>query len=191
VPASVAFDANRSTEIFKLGHYPSCLIVVNITFTIALAAPSIDRLVRLSRKGQGGWAMSSGLEGLRVLIAEDIFLIAELLAAPLKERGCQVVGPISKLERGLDLARDVPLDGAILDVNLDGKLCFPIAAVLSERGVPFFFVTGYSNDIFPAKYRGFSCLLKPFDAADLVEMVTHEFASEPAQRKPRRVSGAE
>ena len=131
-------------------------------------------------------SMSSGLEGLRVLIAEDIFLIAELLAAPLKERGCQVVGPISKLERGLDLARDVPLDGAILDVNLDGKLCFPIAAVLSERGVPFFFVTGYSTDIFPARYRGFPCLLKPFDAADLVEMVNARIRARACPKKAWR-----
>jgi CheY-like chemotaxis protein len=191
VPASVAFDANRSTEIFKLGHYPSCLIVVNITFTIAFSGAFYRWRRPAEPEGQGGWAMSSGLEGLRVLIAEDIFLIADMLAASLKDCGCQIVGPISNLERGLELARNVPLDGAILDVKLDGKLCFPIAAVLSERGVPFFFVTGYSNDIFPAKYRGFSCLLKPFDAADLVEMVTHEFASEPAQRKPRRVSGAE
>ena len=130
--------------------------------------------------------MFGGLEGLRVLIAEDIFLIAELLAAPLKERGCQVVGPISKLERGLDLARDVPLDGAILDVNLDGKLCFPIAAVLSERGVPFFFVTGYSTDVFPAKYRSFPCLLKPFDAADLMERIRARACPKKAWRRGRK-----
>jgi DNA-binding response OmpR family regulator len=105
-------------------------------------------------------SMSSGLEGLRVLIAEDVFLVAEMLAALLKERGCQVIGPVSHLERGLDLARDVPLDGAILDVDLDGKLCFPLAAALSERGVPFFFVTGYSNEIFPSKYRGTWALVR-------------------------------
>jgi DNA-binding response OmpR family regulator len=120
--------------------------------------------------------MFGGLEGLRVLIAEDIFLIGEMLAALLKGRGCQVAGPISKLEHGLDLARDVPLDGAILDMNLDGKPCLPIAAVLSERSVPFLFVTGYSNDIIPLKYRAIPCLLKPFDDADVVEMVTHEFS---------------
>jgi DNA-binding response OmpR family regulator len=109
-----------------------------------------------------------------------------MLAASLKDCGCQIVGPISNLERGLELARNVPLDGAILDVKLDGKLCFPIAAVLSERGVPFFFVTGYSTDVFPAKYRSFPCLLKPFDAADLMERIRARACPKKAWRRGRK-----
>jgi DNA-binding response OmpR family regulator len=83
------------------------------------------------------------------LVVEDMFLIAESLSARLREYGCVVVGPVMHLEQGLDLARDAALDGAILDINLDGKLSFPIAAMLSERGVPYCFVTGYSEDILP------------------------------------------
>jgi DNA-binding response OmpR family regulator len=59
------------------------------------------------------------------LVVEDMFLIAESLSARLREYGCVVVGPVMHLEQGLDLARDAALDGAILDINLDGKLSFP------------------------------------------------------------------
>jgi CheY-like chemotaxis protein len=120
--------------------------------------------------------MSSATRRLRVLIAEDVFLIADILDELLKEYGCDVIGPVAHLECGLDLARRTQLDGAILDVNLQGELCFPIAAALSERGIPYFFITGYCGDFIPPKYQGIPRLPKPFDVADLVEMVAREFS---------------
>ena len=120
--------------------------------------------------------MTSGVQGLRVLVVEDVFLIAESLGELLQHYGCYVVGPVATLEQSLDVARDTPLDGAILDVNLEGKLCFPVAAMLAQRGIPFFFVTGYGNEIFPPNYLGIPRLTKPFEAADLEEMVAREFS---------------
>src|SRR5262249_55059260 len=64
----------------------------------------------------GELAMTSGVQGLRVLVVEDVFLIAESLGELLQHYGCYVVGPVATLEQGLDMARDTPLDGAILDV---------------------------------------------------------------------------
>ena len=80
--------------------------------------------------------MTSGVQGLRVLVVEDVFLIAESLGELLQHYGCHFVGPVATLEQGLDMARDTPLDGAILDVNLEGKLCFPVATMLAQRGIP-------------------------------------------------------
>jgi|SRR6266436_2495569 len=120
--------------------------------------------------------MTSRLRGLRLLVVEDIFLIAESLSALLRDYGCDVIGPVAHLERGLDLAREGRLDGAILDVDLHGKLSFPIADALNQRAIPYFFVTGYSEDIFPAKYQDMPHLGKPFKAADLEQMLLREFA---------------
>ena len=64
---------------------------------------------------------------------------------------------------------------------LDGKLSFPNAAMLNQRGVPYFFVTGYSEDIFLAKYRGIPRLAKPFEEAELAQMLVREF-SRPCMR---------
>jgi CheY-like chemotaxis protein len=36
------------------------------------------------------------------------------------------------------------LDGAILDINLSGKMVFPVADALADRHIPFVFATGYA-----------------------------------------------
>src|SRR5215471_10918973 len=97
--------------------------------------------------------MSSGLEGLRALVVEDIFLIAGAPSALLRECGCDTVGPVAHLNQALDLAPGVGLDGAILDIELGGEPRFPINTALRQRGVPYFFVTGYSDELLPAEYR--------------------------------------
>ena len=56
---------------------------------------------------------------------------------------------------------------AILDVNLDGKEIFPVADILSERGLPFVFVTGYGERSLPERFRDRPALQKPFQAEQL------------------------
>ena len=73
------------------------------------------------------------LDGLRVLVVEDNFMLAELTRDLLEDAGCQVVGPVGRLEEGLAHARTEPIDGAILDINLHGELSFAIAEVLALR----------------------------------------------------------
>src|SRR5690242_11469654 len=90
-------------------------------------------------------AGSSTMTGLRILVVEDNFLAAEVVRDTLEGFGCQVVGPVGRLEDGLRLASAETLDGAVLDINLNGDRCFPIARALLERGVPFMFLTGYDD----------------------------------------------
>ncbi len=66
------------------------------------------------------------LEGLRVLVVEDNLLLAEVTEILLEDSGREVVGPAGRLQRGLELARDEPLDGAILDINLHGEMSLPL-----------------------------------------------------------------
>lgn len=116
------------------------------------------------------------LEGLRILIVEDNFLLAEVTKGLLEERGCQVVGPAGLLQDGLDLARAEPLDGAILDINLHGEFSFAIAEVLRSRGVPFMFVTGYQDrSIVPAVFRSAPRLDKPVPDDHLLEAAAAAF----------------
>src|SRR5690348_9428474 len=85
------------------------------------------------------------LRGLRILVVEDNFLVADTICEILADRGCEVVGPAPSLERGWKLAREEALDGAVLDVNLSGEVSFPLAKALAERGIPFLFLTGYDD----------------------------------------------
>ncbi|HVY87198.1 MAG TPA: response regulator [Caulobacterales bacterium] len=83
------------------------------------------------------------LQGKRILLVEDEFLIAAMAEEMLTDLGAIPVGPAATLDQGLALAAEEMLDGAILDVNLGGARSEPIAAALKARGVPFVVATGY------------------------------------------------
>ena len=101
-------------------------------------------------------------------MVEDLFLVAEVIADLLEDCGCQVIGPVSRVESALKLVETAKLDGALLDVNLAGELCFPVAAALRHRGVPFIFLTGYGDAAaIPIEFRSVLRLSKPFDTAEL------------------------
>ncbi len=117
------------------------------------------------------------LAGLKVLVVEDSYLIAEHVSDLLTQHGAEVVGPVGRLESGLKLVEEgTPVDGALLDVNLDGEFCFPIASALRQRHVPFAFLTGYDDgDIIPHDFAGAPRLGKPLDEAQLLRTVATDF----------------
>jgi CheY-like chemotaxis protein len=113
---------------------------------------------------------SGSLAGMRVLVAEDETPLAMEIVEVLKELGCVVVGPVSKLEDAMAAARSEPLDWAILDVNLRGRYVFPAAELLLERGIAFLFATGYEDlHLFPAHLRRIPRLEKPYGMSDLID----------------------
>lgn len=118
----------------------------------------------------------SDLNGLRVLVVEDNLLLAEVIRDVLEAYGCEVVGPVPDVAQGIALARDAPLDGAVLDINLGGEPCFPIATALAERTIPYLFLTGYDNSrIIPAEHRAAERIPKPVDPAALSAAIAECF----------------
>ena len=85
------------------------------------------------------------LKGLRVLVVEDDFDVAEAMRAELESGGCHVVGPVSTVEEACDLVKTQALDAAVLDIALSPGTSAPVARTLLYRGCPFVFVTGFSN----------------------------------------------
>ena len=90
-------------------------------------------------------ASDLGLQGMRVLIVEDSYLIAWSLRRMLSDLGCSVVGPAATVDQAIEMIEGDGCDAAILDVNLGAETSLPVAESLSSRGLPFFFVTGYSS----------------------------------------------
>jgi CheY-like chemotaxis protein len=115
--------------------------------------------------------MTAALEGLRVLVVEDEFLVATLIEDMLTSAGCVVAGPIPRLAEALDAVHGGTFDAAVLDVNLAGDRIDPVADVLSRRNVPFVFVTGYTTGGLPVVHAERPRLCKPFKMADLLDMV--------------------
>ncbi len=114
-------------------------------------------------------AMSAGA---RILLVEDDTMIAVLIESLLLGLGYVVVGPASRLDRALSLARDEPLNGAILDVNIRGGTVFPVAELLRARQIPFILASGYGDWALPADLQGQARLTKPFTADELQARVT-------------------
>ncbi len=105
-----------------------------------------------------------GLRGRRVLIVEDEYLLAEDLRMTLERFGAEVLGPVPSVGEAMATVADNPeLDGAVLDMNLRGNMVFPVADMLTARGVPFFFTTGYATSAIPERYVGVMRFEKPFD----------------------------
>ena len=87
----------------------------------------------------------TGLAAKRILIVEDEPILAMALEDMLADLGCEVVGPASRLEPALRLAREAALDAAILDINLHGETSHPVADLLRARSIPILFATGYGS----------------------------------------------
>jgi DNA-binding LytR/AlgR family response regulator len=111
--------------------------------------------------------MPGDLQGRRVLVVEDEFLVAMDLELMLGEPGCEVVGPIGDLATALRAAQEESFDLALLDVKVGGEPVTGVAEALVERGVPIVFCTGYQAANLPERYSAVPTLMKPFQAADI------------------------
>ena len=138
--------------------------------------------VRFRRKGwqnapvTPATTMPSALKDRRILIAEDGFALAAVMETVLSTLGCQVVGPVARLAEGMALAEAAGLDGALLDVSLDGEESYALADALLGREVPIILVTGRRPDELPSRFRVLPRMAKPFDMPSLVRLCTRTFA---------------
>lgn len=117
-------------------------------------------------------ASTGTLQGRRILVVEDDYLIAGELAESLIELGATVVGPAASVPEALALMdREAPLDAAVLDVNLGSEDVYPVADGLVQRGVPFVFATGYDRWVIPVRYAAVRRFDKPVDTRTLARVL--------------------
>jgi CheY-like chemotaxis protein len=113
------------------------------------------------------------LHGLRILVVEDNFVLADALRYMLAGYEGVVTSIAPTIERALaSLAAD-PIDVAVLDINLNGDNVVPFADHLRAAGIPFVFVTGYGDDpeLLPEHLRTLPRLEKPVEAERLVRLL--------------------
>jgi CheY-like chemotaxis protein len=107
----------------------------------------------------------------RVLIVEDEALVGMALEDALEFLGIEVAGVAGTVDEALAKVASDDFDGAILDVQLQGKDILPVAESLERRGIPFVFATGYGKAGVPEKYRDAPVLQKPFMPAELRDIL--------------------
>jgi hypothetical protein len=81
----------------------------------------------------------------------------------LVESGWSVIGPFSVIADARNVIFKTSISAAILDVNLNGDLVYPLAETLTDREIPFVFVTGYGVESIDPRFRKIQVLQKPID----------------------------
>ena len=88
----------------------------------------------------------SSFPGLRVMVAEDDWLLALNIQGILDEFGCAVIGPATNVNDAQRLAEEQSFDIALLDVRFQyNDTSYLIAQVLKKKRIPFAYITGYSE----------------------------------------------
>jgi len=113
------------------------------------------------------------LQGRRIMVVEDEYLVALYLTQSLEDLGATIVGPSNSVSDALALLSTEAPDMAVLDINLGRERVYPVAQALRERGIPFVFTTGYDNWVIPQEYADQPRIEKPIDPAALVRLLIH------------------
>jgi CheY-like chemotaxis protein len=113
--------------------------------------------------------LSGMLEGLKILVLEDEFLIAMDVEQLCRDHGAVDVA----VARGLEEIGDrQDFDAAIIDLLLNGVSTLDFAARLRETGKPFVFASGYTeNSEVAQRFPGVTLVGKPYSGNDLIEAV--------------------
>jgi CheY-like chemotaxis protein len=98
-----------------------------------------------------------------VLLVEDEPLVASLTKDLLIENGCEVIGPFGNEDVALRATSEMEFDAALLDLNINGRMSYPVAKVLLSRNIPFAFLTGYNVESIDAAFSQVPVLAKPVD----------------------------
>jgi DNA-binding response OmpR family regulator len=111
----------------------------------------------------------------RILIVEDEPIVALNYAAILQDAGYESVGPVGSIKKGLDLIASEDLDGAVLDIDINGVPIDPIIMALRRKHVPYIIVSAFSSLV--GLYRGVVFIDKPCSAAELIAAVRQVVAN--------------
>ena len=104
----------------------------------------------------------------RVLVVEDQFMLARMVATTLQDLGYDVAGPVASLEDARKLVQSGPLNAAILNYRLDHTTTGELARELARRGCPSVFISA-QGDCRPEGLRDWIWIEKPVTPAQLTE----------------------
>lgn len=111
------------------------------------------------------------MTGMRAVVIEDEFLLAQEIARELVSQGFDVVGMASNVKAALHIAHSEEIDIAILGVDLRGRQTDDVVRALVETGAHLVFVTGHSPSRIPNWVPPSMRFKKPIAAAALVSAI--------------------
>jgi response regulator NasT len=122
----------------------------------------------------------------RILVVDDDRLVLATLTHGLAQAGYEVIDADNG-DDAILLAREHRPDLALLDIRMEGKSGFDVAAYLREYlGIPFMFLSAFSDEATVAQVRALGAvayLVKPLDISQIVPAVGAAFGQ--LRQQPR------
>jgi CheY-like chemotaxis protein len=110
---------------------------------------------------------------------EDETLIRMMIAGMVEELGHQVVAEAGDIDQAIAIARLSEIDFAILDINVAQRQIDPVASILTDRGIPFIFASGYGRLGVPDAFLKSLVLQKPLSPSKSGRGNRRNFGSPP------------
>jgi DNA-binding response OmpR family regulator len=124
----------------------------------------------------------------KILVVDDDRLVLATLTHGLSQAGYEVIDADNG-DDAILLARQHRPDLALLDIRMEGKSGFDVAAYLRDQCfVPFMFLSAFSDDATVAQVKALGAvayLVKPLDIGQIVPAVEAAFAN--LARRPEHV----
>ena len=109
---------------------------------------------------------------LRVLVAEDEFIIGYDLCQTVKEAGYTVEGPYDDIQSAMLAYQKHKPDLAILDVQLGDGIVYPLAEQMMAENVPVIFHSGQlTPEEVSSRYPSATAIPKPTPPAEVIASV--------------------
>jgi DNA-binding response OmpR family regulator len=107
------------------------------------------------------------LNGVKVLLVEDTWHVAQALKSVLENCGMNIVGPAATIADAEQLLLNTIPDLAVVDINLRGEMSYDLIDQLHRQGVPVVVVSGY--EVLPQlEGKVIATLVKPIRAGALL-----------------------
>lgn len=116
------------------------------------------------------------LKDARVMVVEDQYLIADDLCRALTAAGAEVVGPFASEAKALASMDHGTIDGAVLDLDLNGRRSMELAERLTAMNIPFVIASGYPENTVSARFAAVERWSKPYDPVELAAALPRIFS---------------
>ncbi len=165
IERSIPYDLEGHAEInYRLAGIEAhfCIPSRHIV-SVLLEAGSRDRAKPLP-------AVTPGLlRGRNVLLVEDNMIIAMDGEDALRDLGADV-STVASVGRAQEAIIVQSIDLAVLDFNLGHETSLPVADLLTQKGIPFLFATGYGDGLeLPERFAHIVLVKKPYSGTTLAQ----------------------
>jgi two-component system, response regulator PdtaR len=108
---------------------------------------------------------------MRVLVVEDVPIVAMAVADQLAGAGHVAIGPATTVHQALELIKSASPEAALLDIWLERDTSAAVASALMAARIPFIVLSAHPPDLQPLIFRNGHWVMKPHDEKKLLEAI--------------------